>query len=420
MAKRYEPIKSSADLQVNDTVTFWLHGETVSGVIARKHQHINLYQVVVTSGMLEGGDIWVNQNALTNVPKRIIETYQDFEAGDKVYINPLSVYCGRSARNPSCEVSGFVTAVHPHYVRVSWENGYDNSYGSEADGYHTDPEQGLHLCLCEEGISVQLQQTAVELECKTLSIKGDMLFGSDLELFVRDTRTNKIIPAGCLIPGTKSSPHKLTNGVCHPDGLAVEVACPPASTFKQLKANLDAVLKEVKDKFFPEEWYVFDDRCVVQAQDVQDIEKHKRDNPEWFISGCAPELDASSLPQAHDRATYDWYYYDILPKVKLRSKDVYCAGFHLHLGFTEWENTAVNRLDAGFLVRKIRKNHDLINTERNKYYGGANVFRMKPYGLEDRTYGADVFMKHIDKLEQVAYEYKKHIMEALNAQSSRV
>lgn len=417
MAKRYEPIKSSADLQENDIVTFSLDGDRVTGVVKQKHLSLALYNVVLES---EESSYWVHWRTLTHVPKRIIETYRDFEVGDKVYINPLSTYCGRSPSNPSSEVVGVVIRTLPHSVRVRWEVGCENSYGFEVNGYHRDPEQGLHLCLCDEHLPTYPQQAAVEVACKTLSIKGDMLFGSDLELFVRDTRTNKIIPAGCLIPGTKSSPHKLTNGVCHPDGLAVEVACPPASTFKQLKANLDAVLKEVKDKFFPEEWYVFDDRCVVKAQDVQDIEKHKRDNPEWFISGCAPELDASDIPTAYDRATYDCYYYDILPKVKLRSKDVYCAGFHLHLGFTEWENTAVNRLDAGFLVRKIGKNHNLINTERNKYYGGADVFRMKPYGLEDRTYGADVFMKHIDKLEQVAYEYKKHIMEALNAKSSRV
>lgn len=409
MPARYEPQKDIQQVQVGDLIKLSedLPLTGVHPVIGKRSDLL-----VCSSPVYGEFNVAATSIVVQHYPRRILESHNDFEVGDKVYLREESRYSGLSHANPTPDVQGEVIEVGGSTVQVKWPEG-TNFYG---DRYLGVRDNGLHLALVDDypkDVPVATQPD----QCRTLSIAGDMLFGSDLELFVRDTRCNKIIPAGCLIPGTKTNPFKLEHGVCHPDGLAVEVACPPSSTFSGLVQNLEKVLKEVKDNFFPEPHYVWDERCVVFKKDVLDVDVHKKQSPEWFISGCAPELNSEMIKfswiRGHGSANTD-----VGSRTKERSKDVYCAGFHLHLGFTEWENTPSTRLDAATLVGRVankKVRHNLINTERKKYYGGYGTFRMKPYGVEDRTYGADVYLKNKEHLEDLATEYKKQIMEALNA-----
>lgn len=409
MPARFEPQKPANLLAVGDRFTFEPLPELGELLVI----DVTPDQYVFLSGKAGDGRISKGSLFLRHVPQRIVEVYQDFEVGDKVILRAESGYSDQGPRNPAPDVVGEILEITWSGVRVMWPGG-QNYYGSDLHVEVSDG--GLHLALCKPTPSVEIPELVEEDICATLKIKGDMLFGSDLELFVRDTRTDKIIPAGCLIPGTKSSPFKLENGVCHPDGLAVEVACPPSDSFRGLVQNLEKVLAEVKEKFFPESYYVWDDRCVVKAADVLDVDIHKQNNPEWFISGCAPELSALNQLTVYKAGRH--YRSDIGTSRKGRSKDVYCAGFHLHLGFTKWENTPATRIDAACLVERVAGTvvqRGLINSVRSQFYGGRGVFRMKPYGVEDRTYGADVYLKNKDHLEKLAAEYKKLIMEALNA-----
>ena len=221
------------------------------------------------------------------------------------------------------------------------------------------------------------------------SVKG-LLIGSDFEIFVKDTRTNEIIPAPLLVPGTKQKPVELKHGTVHPDGIAVEVGCPPAGTYLELKDNLAAILKEVKDTFFPETYYEYvKDSHEARADNIQDFKKHKAENPSWFISGCAPEycigVDAG----------------DASMKQKLRCKDKFFTGLHLHFGFTSWDaGLATTRLDCQALQAKVWKNLTVCESiqssrvsiggsSRQSYYGGLGSFRAKPYGIEDRSFQGD-------------------------------
>mgnify|MGYP003109432907 CR=1 FL=1 len=399
MTARYEEKKAIEDVQVGDLVrindTCWepnkvyLEGRGVPQV----------FPVVGLSGRssLEaattdnGGRQGIFKSYLEHYPRRIIESNNDFEVGDRVVIREDSRYYGINRLNPDNSVQGEISYVGGPLI-VQWGNIGTNSYQ-----YHD-----LEL--------VQYIQSAPEKENKTEAIDG-ILFGSDLELFVVDTRTDKVVPAGMLVPGTKDTPFKMKTGTVHPDGLAVEVGCDPASTWTELNKSLEAILAEVKAEFFPEEYYVYSEKSVATKECIQDFEKHRAEHPEWFISGCAPELEAGKL--TYNNGTRS----DVNPKEKLRCKDKFFVGMHLHLGFTEWDNTCFTRIDAGALVEKahgkVWLRDEQVGNERQQYYGGRKCFRMKPYGVEDRSLAGHTFLKDKQVIAKLAYAYQCLIKEAL-------
>lgn len=400
MTARYEEKKSIDDVQVGDLVRIndlcWATNKTylesrgvsqVFPVIETRSSSLR----AKTNDSEEGQCI--GKGNLEHYPRRIIKSNADFEVGDRVVIRQDSRYYNINRLNPDNSVQGSVTSLG-YSVLVEWDVLGRNSYE-----YYD-----LEL--------VQYMSSVPEPEDKTEAIEG-ILFGSDLELFVVDTRTDKVIPAGMLVPGTKAKPFKMKTGTVHPDGLAVEVGCDPASTWTELNKNLEAILAEVKAEFFPEEYYVYSEKSVATKECIQDFEKHRAEHPEWFISGCAPELEAGNLAYNNGTRT------DVNPKKKLRCKDKFFVGMHLHLGFAEWENNCFTRIDAGTLVEqahgKVWLRDEQVGNERQKYYGGRKCFRMKPYGVEDRSLAGHTFLKDKKVIADLAYAYQCLIKEALDA-----
>lgn len=408
MTARYEEKKSIDDVQVGDLVrisdTCWESNKTylesrgisqVFPVIETRSSSLR----AKTNDSEEGQGI--GKGNLEHYPRRIIESNDDFEVGDRVVIRQDSKYYGAADNNPDNSVQGTVKVVRyggydlaEYGLEVYWDSGISNRYRGD----------DLEL--------VQYMSSAPEPEDKTEAIEG-ILFGSDLELFVVDTRTDKVIPAGMLVPGTKANPFKMKTGTVHPDGLAVEVGCDPASTWTELNKNLESILAEVKAEFFPEEYYVYSEKSVATKECIQDFEKHRAEHPDWFISGCAPELEAGNLAYNNGTRT------DVNPKKKLRCKDKFFVGMHLHLGFAEWENNCFTRIDAGALVEnahsKVWLRDEQVGGERQRYYGGRKCFRMKPYGVEDRSLAGHTFLKDKKVIADLAYAYQCLIEEALDA-----
>jgi len=96
----------------------------------------------------------------------------------------------------------------------------------------------------------------------------DVLFGTDAEFFLQDSK-GKIVPASMYIPGTKAKPHVLINGVCHPDGLSLEVGCPPSDTPTGMLVNLFNVLQEVTDLYLTPNNLTISPAMEVVVSDVQ-------------------------------------------------------------------------------------------------------------------------------------------------------
>ena len=206
----------------------------------------------------------------------------------------------------------------------------------------------------------------------------NLLFGCDAEFFLADADGN-VIPASKVIPGKKYKPHTLDNGVCHPDGLSLEVGCPPADTPEGMLTNLFAVLQEVKEKFLdPAGVHIIPamqvDSSLVKGTDKEDLE-----------FGCGSEYDvySSNMFKDSDRDT---------------SQKMRYSGFHIHIGYTSGQDDNFwTYTDAGRLVRVLDSlvdKYQLGTTSgRAKQYGGRGAFRVKPYGIEYRCMDCSVITK---------------------------
>lgn len=197
----------------------------------------------------------------------------------------------------------------------------------------------------------------------------DVMFGCDAEFFVKDS-SGRPVEGSRVVPGTKDSPFKLNNGVCHPDGLSVEVGCPPAETPEGMIVNLFAVMQEVYENYMKPRGYSFINECTVEVKDypnasTKDLER-----------GCSFEYSAYSFSRKKK------FIDDESDKYRH-------SGFHIHLGFTEHEDTLPVRMDMAALSRAIDKqvlSRSLGTThQRANQYGGYGAFRVKPYGIEYRA-----------------------------------
>lgn len=199
--------------------------------------------------------------------------------------------------------------------------------------------------------------------------KFELLIGMDAEFFLLNSDM-KYVAAATVIPGLKAKPHILDNGVCHPDGLSLEVGAPPAKTPEGMITNLFAVLDEVKTKYLDPNGITIAPTHEVVAKEVQGT----RD--EDLVFGCGIEYDA--------------YRTDGMDKVVSTAASGYrFSGFHIHLGWTQGlEPTYFNYLDLRRLVRVLDRHCDRagLNTtsRRATQYGGRGAFRIKPYGIEYR------------------------------------
>lgn len=207
--------------------------------------------------------------------------------------------------------------------------------------------------------------------------KFNLMFGTDCEFFLE--KDGKIVPASKYIPGEKHNPYPLENGVCHPDGLSLEVGCPPADTPEGMFANLFKVLAEVKEKFLDPNGLKISPLYKVAVDDVDGA----TDKDLEF--GCGAELMAWNVSLHHlnfKRPVGDTSQYRY-------------SGFHIHLGYTTGNKESVETAyDNSRLVRVLDSALYAAGftppMDRSAQYGGFGAFRVKPYGLEYRALSCDV------------------------------
>lgn len=207
------------------------------------------------------------------------------------------------------------------------------------------------------------------MKVKLLGKPINLLIGMDAEFFLRGP-DGQYIAAARVIPGLKHQPHKLKHGVCHPDGLSMEVGCPPSDTPEGMIQNLFKVLDEVN------ELYLKPQGCTIAFSEYVDYTQVKGVQPEDLAFGCGVEYIRNTSNMVGNRTR------------NVSDKKRY-SGFHIHLGYTEGqEDNYFTYLDNQRLVEKLDglfSSSALQTTkERATQYGGVGAFRVKPYGLEYR------------------------------------
>lgn len=211
----------------------------------------------------------------------------------------------------------------------------------------------------------------------------ELLIGMDAEFFIRNDKG--FIAAARVIPGLKHQPFKLDNGVCHPDGLSLEVGAPPSTTPEGMIVNLFKVLAEVKEKYLDPAGCSIAYQHYVNTGSVQGVQS------EDLQFGCGREFDA--------------YYINMIKQVGNSYPNYRFSGFHIHLGFgSGFEENNLNFRDLGRLVKSLDSAFFQagLGTSRGRAnsYGGYGAFRIKPYGIEYRMLDCEV-ITDTNKLNQM-------------------
>ncbi len=224
------------------------------------------------------------------------------------------------------------------------------------------------------------------MKVKLMGKRINLLIGMDAEFFVKN-KDGQFIAAARVIPGLKEAPHKLENGVCHPDGLSLEVGAPPADTPEGMIENLFKVLQEVQDKYLTPHGCYLAYSYKVQYPSVQGVQH------EDLAFGCGIEYSALH--------TQDM----VRPRTINTTDMARYSGFHIHLGYTEGqEDNYFTYLDTTRLVRELDKIFMKAGLDtgrdRSQQYGGEGAFRTKPYGCEYRMMDCTVITDK-DKLTRL-------------------
>lgn len=223
--------------------------------------------------------------------------------------------------------------------------------------------------------------------------------GCDPEGFLFHKKEKRFISAHGIIPGTKSSPHKVSKGAVQVDGMAAEFNIDPARTREEFVENTTSVIstlssmlpKGVELSFVPVAHFSAETWAAMP--------------PEAVELGCDPDYNA--------------YTGDANPRPD-GARDFRTAAGHIHVGWTK--NMAQD--DPGHVeaCRMMAKQLDFYlglplllcdpDPTRRTMYGKAGAFRVKPYGVEYRT-PSNVW---VNDPEMMAWVYDR-VKDAYNALS---
>jgi hypothetical protein len=194
--------------------------------------------------------------------------------------------------------------------------------------------------------------------------------GADPELFIVNTKTDKVVSAVGMIPGEKGNPY--TEGL--PKGYGLET---------------DNILAEFNiPPVYDKEDFV---ESILYMQNY--IDKFvKRINPDLGIKCVASQVVPASELQSKQAkefgcsVDYNVYTKKANPKPKGTATNIRSAGCHLHFGYDcpniDQSLLLIKYFDLCIGIPSIIKDPDI---KRRSLYGKAGCFRLKKYGFEYRV-----------------------------------
>lgn len=195
-------------------------------------------------------------------------------------------------------------------------------------------------------------------------------FGSDPELFVVNTKTNKVVSAIDKIPGSKEEPYRegLPEGFgLQTDNILAEFNIPPVTGEYDFVANI-----EFMKSYIAEHVKAINPNLGILCQASAKVPAKELKHPQAREFGCDPD--------------YCIYTKGRNIVSEAANTNLRSAGFHLHVGY---ENNNIDTsiamlayVDAFVGIPSILFDTD---TERRSLYGKAGCFRLQPYGFEYRT-----------------------------------
>jgi len=193
--------------------------------------------------------------------------------------------------------------------------------------------------------------------------------GADIEVFLKNKRTNKVVSAEGIIKGSKHDPFKFMDGnpyfATSLDNVMAEFCIEPATTKKKFRAGIEVALNYITDSI-PKELSIY-------AFPSAKIDGKYLQTANAQLFGCDPDYNAwldgvmNAAPAANGSV--------------IRS----CGG-HIHVGYNkpdeEISMKLIKAMDIFIGLPSVLQEPD---NDRKKLYGKAGAFRFKNYGVEYRT-----------------------------------
>lgn len=223
----------------------------------------------------------------------------------------------------------------------------------------------------------------------------NVTIGTDVELFVQERETGRIVSAEGYAKGTKTKPFVFDRSnkffATSLDNVAFEFCIPPARTVEEFVKHIQKSVAFVNSQLPPHLCSVAQASALIPPEFLQTV------NAQTF--GCEPDFnawtrDVNTPPDAGE--------------TNLRS-----TGFHVHVGFEnptmEMTERIVRTLDLYLGIPSLILDPD---KQRRLLYGKAGAFRPKPYGFEYRTLSG--YFAANDRLVSWVYENTQRAIDYVN------
>lgn len=199
--------------------------------------------------------------------------------------------------------------------------------------------------------------------------------GCDPELWVKNTKTGKIVSAHDIIPGTKQAPFKVDGGAIQVDGLALEFNINPVQSADQWNKNMELVMGYLREAV-----HAHNPDYALHISPVAMID------PDYFASLPASCKELGCEPDYNNRGSQNPNPGDNFTHVPMRT-----ASGHVHIGWREEGDPmeAAHFEDCRYvsdeLTKAMFRPKTLVEMQRLKLYGMNSSFRPKVYGVEVRS-----------------------------------
>lgn len=219
--------------------------------------------------------------------------------------------------------------------------------------------------------------------------------GCDPEVFLK--KEGEFVSACGLIPGTKSSPHRVDNGAVQLDGMAAEFNTDPAESEEEFLYNVSNVLEQLQ-AIVPEHELSFSPVANFGTEYIASQPDEAKE------LGCDPDYNAYT---GGENPSPD------------EAQPFRTGAGHVHIGWTEGADLddpnhiemcrmAVKQMDLYLGLPSLLWDDDV---QRREMYGKAGAYRVKPYGVEYRTL-SNAWLKS-PELRSLVYKNAVKGMEAL-------
>jgi len=194
----------------------------------------------------------------------------------------------------------------------------------------------------------------------------NVTLGADIEVFLEEKETKKLISSVGLIPGSKTMPHYIGEEgyALETDNVSTEFLIPIFTTSEELIVHVNYM------------------RNVIQERIPGYLSISKKASGTF----CDEELDTLEAKTFGCEPDFNAWTNKVNKFVKARSTNLRTNGFHIHIGYKNpslyTSLDLIKAMDLCLGVPSIILDPDI---RRRSLYGKAGAYRIKPYGVEYRV-----------------------------------